>query len=216
MANLFIFPIESGPVATFGYLVADTAAGVGAVIDVPLGSAEFFLETAKDERLTIQAIWLTHSHWDHTADAPALKRATGAPVFVHQTDEYRMKEPNKYIGFPIGVEFEAMNADGYFTHGGQISCGAWSFEVRHTPGHTEGGVCFIDHARKIAFVGDTLFAGSVGRTDLVGGDTQTLLRSIQEQLLTLPDDFTVLPGHGTYTSIGAERRSNPFLQDLRS
>jgi glyoxylase-like metal-dependent hydrolase (beta-lactamase superfamily II) len=214
MNNLTIFPIEAGPVATFGYLVADTAAGAGVVIDVPLGSAEFFIETARRENVTIQAIWLTHSHWDHTADAPVLKRATNAPVWVHQADEYRMLEPNKYIGFPIGVEFEAMKADHYFTPGDQLLCGAWSFELRSTPGHTEGGVCFIDHTRKIALVGDTLFAGSVGRTDLLGGDTATLLRSIREQLLTLPDDTTVLPGHGNNTTIGAERSSNPFLQGL--
>ena len=159
----------------------------------------------------ITTILLTHSHWDHTGDAAKLQRATKAHIAVHPDDDYRLSEPNKYTGFPLPFTLEACKADRYLHAGDSLMLGAWTFEVRHTPGHTEGGICFIDHARKLAFVGDTLFAGSIGRTDLPGGDTATLLNAIRTQLFTLDDDFVVLPGHGNRTSIGTERRTNPFL-----
>ena len=209
--TLKIFPIESGPVATYGYMVSDSATGVAAVIDVPIGSADFFIEAAARENVHITTILLTHSHWDHTGDAAKLQRATKAHIAVHPDDEYRMIEPNAYTGFPLPFTLEACKADQYVRAGDTVTLGAWTFEVRHTPGHTEGGICFIDHARKLAFVGDTLFAGSIGRTDLPGGDTATLLNAIRTQLFTLDDDFVILPGHGNRTSIGTERRTNPFL-----
>lgn len=209
---LKIFPIESGPVATYGYMISDAEAGVAAVIDVPLESAEHFLEAAKQENVRITHILLTHSHWDHTGDAAKLQRASGAHIYVHPDDEYRMGEPNKYTGFPLPFTLEACTADGGYLRGGDtLSVGAWVLEVRHTPGHTEGGICFIDHARKLAFVGDTLFAGSIGRTDLPGGDHETLLNAIRTELFPLDDDFIVFPGHGERTRIGVERRTNPFL-----
>jgi hydroxyacylglutathione hydrolase len=207
-----IFPIESGPVSTFGYLLTDSANGVAVVIDVPNGSAAPFTKILQDENVRLERILLTHSHWDHTADAAALQRAVvGATIAIHEADNYRLGEPNKYTGFPLSFVLEPCVADEFLQHGQTLSCGDWSFEIRHTPGHTEGGVCFIDYSRKLAFVGDTLFAGSVGRTDLPGGDTETLLRSIRAELFTLDDAFVVLAGHGERTTIGQERRSNPFV-----
>jgi hydroxyacylglutathione hydrolase len=211
MDHLSIHPIEAGPVATYGYLITDTKHGVAAVIDAPLGSADYFLEAAKAASTPIQAIVLTHAHFDHIGDVAALKRATNAPVYLHPDDEYRMAEPNKHISFALPFTIEGAAVEHHLHHGDQYSCGDWTFEIRHTPGHTEGGVCFVDHAHGIAFVGDTLFAGSIGRTDLAGGDTATLLASIRTQLYTLPDDMTILPGHGSSSTIGAERRSNPFV-----
>jgi glyoxylase-like metal-dependent hydrolase (beta-lactamase superfamily II) len=212
MEHLKIYPVESGPVATFGYLIADTAQHVAVVIDVPMQSADIFLSAAQESKSIIKEIWLTHSHWDHTGDAAKLQRATGAGILVHAADEYRMTEPNAYTSFPLPFTLEAVRADRYFEHGQHITCGEWSFEVRHTPGHTEGGVCFIDQQHGVAFVGDTLFAGSIGRTDLPGGDLPTLLHSIRTQLFTLPDEIVIFPGHGSHSTIGTERRTNPFLQ----
>jgi glyoxylase-like metal-dependent hydrolase (beta-lactamase superfamily II) len=209
---LKIFPIEAGPVATWGYLLTDGAAGCAVVIDAPMGCKDFFLRSAAAEGCKITDILLTHSHWDHTGDAAALQRATGAPVWVHADDDYRLREPNKYTGFPLPFQIEASPADRFLTPGETYRCGDWELAIVHTPGHTEGGVCFIEKRRKLAFVGDTLFAGSVGRTDLPGGDTATLLRSIRERLFTLDDDCVVLPGHGERTRIGVERRANPFLR----
>ncbi len=216
-SSLSVYPVEAGPVATFGYMITDTAKGVAAVIDVPLESADYFMEIAEQEQVRIESIFLTHSHWDHTGDVAALLRLCAeknldAPkVYIHPDDEYRMGKPNDYTSVPLPFTLEPCKADGFMRHGDIISCGGWHCEVRHTPGHTEGGVCFIDHAQKIAFVGDTLFAGSIGRTDLPGGDTETLLNAIRTQLFTLDDAFIALPGHGNHTTIGVERRSNPFL-----
>lgn len=210
-SSLKIFPIEAGPVATYGYMVSDGEAGIAAVIDVPLGSAEYFLENAQKENVTITHILLTHSHWDHTGDAAKLQQATSAKILVHPDDEYRMAEPNKHTSIPLPFVLEGCKADGYLRGGDNFSLGAWQFEVRHTPGHTEGGICFIDHERNLAFVGDTLFQGSIGRTDLAGGDMPTLLNAIRTQLFTLSDDVIVLPGHGERTRIGIEKRTNPFL-----
>lgn len=210
--QLSVYPVEAGPVATFGYMITDAVSKSAAVIDVPLESADYFLEIAERDDVKIESIFLTHSHWDHTGDAAQLQRATGAKIYIHPDDDYRLGEPNAYTSIPLPFTIEPCKADGYFRHGDIISCGGWHFEVRHTPGHTEGGVCFIDHAQKIVFVGDTLFAGSVGRTDLQGGDTETLLNAIRTQLFTLDDAFIALPGHGQHTQIGIERRTNPFLQ----
>jgi len=162
----------------------------------------------------IQAIWLTHSHWDHTADAAALTKATSAPILVHKADEYRLAEPNKHTVWRLPFEIDGVTAGGYFEHGSWVECGDWKFEVRHTPGHTEGSVCFIEHDYSIAIVGDTLFSGSVGRTDLPGGDTETLLASIGRELMSLSERTVIFPGHGECSTIGEERISNPYLAGI--
>jgi glyoxylase-like metal-dependent hydrolase (beta-lactamase superfamily II) len=207
-----IYPIESGPVATFGYLVTDSETKKAVLVDAPKDCAKPFLKVLKDENLELEKILLTHSHWDHTADAAEIQRATNAPIYLHKNDEYRAVEPHKYLGWKLPFEIEAIKIDEFLKEGDVIECGRWKFDIIHTPGHTEGGVCFIDHAMKLALVGDTLFQGSVGRTDLPGGDTETLLKSIHEKLLKLPDDYAVLPGHGEMTTIGEERHNNPFLK----
>lgn len=207
-----ILAIEAGPVATNAYLIVDTESNTAAVVDAPMGSAEWLYEQAQEQGATITALWLTHSHWDHTADIVKLRKLTGAPIYLHPDDEYRLLDPNAHTVFPMPFHFEAAKADAYVQHGDMLHLGSLAFEVRHTPGHTEGSVCFICHEQKAAFVGDSLFAGSVGRTDLPGGNTHTLLASIHRELLSLPDDYTCYAGHMDITTIGEERISNPFLQ----
>lgn len=207
--------VEAGPAATVGYLLLDVAEGEACVIDVPMGSAERFLEVARRQRVQIRRILLTHTHWDHIADAAALQRATGASIAVHPADAYRLQDPVELRLWQLPLPFEPVEPQEFLQHGQRLSCGTtWELEVRHTPGHTEGGVCFVEHRRRVVFSGDTLFAGSIGRTDLPGGDRAQLLRSLAEQLLTLPDDYRVYPGHGGPTTIGIERRGNPFLQPV--
>ncbi len=210
-SDLGILPVEAGPVATVGYLVFDKNAGKAAVVDVPHGSADMFVQLAAEQGVTIDAIWLTHSHWDHTADAAELVRQTGAGVNIHRADEYRLFDPMKHSIWPLPFSIEPVLATGYFHDGDTVTLGKWAFEILHTPGHTEGGVCMVDKERGIALVGDTLFAGSIGRTDLPGGDTDTLLDSIHNRLLLLDDDIAILPGHGPASTIGTERKHNPFL-----
>ncbi|MCS6965957.1 MAG: MBL fold metallo-hydrolase [Candidatus Kapabacteria bacterium] len=206
--------VEAGPAATVGYLLMDISAGEACVIDVPMGSAERFVRLAQEHGVRICRILLTHTHWDHVADAAALQRITTAPLAVHPCDAYRLTDPVELRLWQLPLPFEPVEAQEFLDHQQHLQCGtAWDLEVRHTPGHTEGGVCFVEHRRRIVFSGDALFAGSIGRTDLPGGDLSQLLRAISEQLLTLPDDFRVFPGHGSPTTIGRERRENPFLQD---
>lgn len=211
--SVVIVPVEAGPVATIGYFIADKEARKALVIDAPWGSAEIFQQLAREHDVAIEELWLTHSHWDHTADAAALQRA-GARITVHPDDEYRLAEPMKHSIWPLPFTIEGVTADAYVHHGDVRAFGKQEFAVLHTPGHTEGGVCFVDRAGKIAFVGDTLFAGSVGRTDLPGGDMNTLLHSIHEHLLVLDDDMYIFPGHGPASTIGEERRTNPYIGAL--
>lgn len=209
--HLLIFGVESGLAATWSYLCCDTREKVGIIFDSAQDSSEVLTEKAAELGIAILAIYLTHSHWDHTADAAKLKRITNAPLFIHPDDEYRLAEPLLHTVWQLPFVIEGVSADSHLHHGDQIQCGEWNFSVRHTPGHTEGGVCFINDIHSIAIVGDTLFSGSIGRTDLPGGDTNTLLESIVNQLLTLPDEFVFFAGHGEISTIGDERMFNPFL-----
>ncbi len=210
--NTQIFAFEAGPVATFGYIVADMNQRLCVIIDAPLSADTDMLTVINEHHLQVQAILLTHSHWDHTGTAQALKDATSAPIFIHPDDAYRLLDPMRHTMFRLPFVIPASPHDHELHHGDIITCGTWTLEVRHTPGHTEGGVCFIDHAHDIAFVGDTLFAESIGRTDLPGGNTDTLLSSIRRELFSLPDTMQFYPGHGTPSTIGHERLYNPFLR----
>ncbi|GBD05058.1 MAG: hypothetical protein AA908_07765 [Chlorobi bacterium NICIL-2] len=210
---LHLETIAAGPVATNAYLVADLHAKLAVLIDAPMDSAQWYCSRLKEVGVAAQALWLTHTHWDHTADAAALAAMLGIPVLVHPLDAYRLRDPNAHTAFPLPLHLEAVEIGGYVHHGDVLALGALRFEVRHVPGHTEGSVVFIEHSARVVFCGDTLFAGSIGRTDLPGGDYDQLIASIRRELLSLPDDYVCYPGHLEATTIGQERRSNPFLQD---
>jgi len=207
--------IEAGPVATMGYMLVDSNAASAIVIDVPHSSAQWFVESAANANCHITDIILTHSHWDHTADCALLQRMTGATVYVHAKDEYRLRSPNEHTVWPLPFNIEPV-CDARLittTHIETLDTSVGVLTLLFTPGHTEGGIVILDQTRTTAFVGDTLFAGSVGRTDLPGGDMEELLRSIHTQLLVLADDIVILPGHGPSSTIGNERQSNPFLRE---
>lgn len=209
---LTIEAIATGPVETNAYLVADTATGLAVLLDAPLDSAEWYRERLRALNVRPEALWLTHSHWDHTADAAKIAKSLAIPVFIHPLDAYRLLDPNAHTVFPLPFRLDAVEISGYVQHGDIIPVGHLQFEVRHTPGHTEGSVVFIEHTWRVVFCGDTLFAGSIGRTDLPGGDYEQLIASIHRELLSLPDDYVCYPGHMGTTTIGRERRTNPFLQ----
>lgn len=209
---LQIHAYESGPVATFGYLVIDDATRDAVIIDAPFGASEQMALDAQREGVTPSALLLTHTHWDHVGDAAELRRRfPGMLVYVHRDDEYRLVDPMKHTVWPLPFEVEAVTSDRYLAHGDRFTLGGITLAVLHTPGHTEGGVCLYSEEHKAIFVGDTLFAGSVGRTDLPGGDWNALRESIASRLLTLPDDIAVYAGHGPTTTIGIERETNPFI-----
>jgi len=209
--HLIIFGVESGIAATWSYLCYDTVAKEGIVFDAAQQSADVLTQKAKECSVSITAIYLTHSHWDHTADAAKLKRETNSPLFIHPEDEHRLAEPMLHTIWQLPFDIEGVTADYFINHGDKIQCGNWNFTVRHTPGHTEGSICFIDENQSIAIVGDTLFADSIGRSDLPGGNGNLLLESITNQLLTLSDEVVFFAGHGEISTIGEERIHNPFL-----
>ncbi len=206
-----IVPIESGPLMTNCYIVYDDFTRNAVLIDAPPDCTPAVMKIAEERDLVIDAVFLTHSHWDHTMDAALIKEKTGAPVYVHKDDEYRMLEPMKHTMMQLPFDIEPFKPDNYFKHNDNIYCGDIILQVRHTPGHTEGGVCFVEHGRKVVFAGDTILRESIGRVDLPGGDFGTIIKSINELIFTLPGDFKIFPGHGPATTVGHEVENNPFF-----
>ncbi|MCX6147005.1 MAG: MBL fold metallo-hydrolase [Candidatus Kapabacteria bacterium] len=204
----------SGPVSTNGFLIYDENTLDGVIIDAPIGSFDFFIGEIEKKHINLNAIWLSHSHWDHTGDANKIHKFTKKPIYIHPLDEYRMIDPNKYLGFQLPFEIEPCFADAFFEENQILKVGNLEFELMLTPGHTEGSICFVNHLHKTVIVGDVLFKGSIGRTDLLGGNFEVLIESIRTKLLVLDDDFKVFNGHGDSTTIGNEKMFNPFLRDL--
>jgi hydroxyacylglutathione hydrolase len=162
-------------------------------------------------QLTVKQIIVTHAHIDHIAGAHQLKQLTGAPILYNQLDLSQVRMMDIQAGW-LGIPIPKVSApDDDLKDGQTISIIGLTGSVIHTPGHTHGSSCLYLPDQSLLIAGDTLFAGSVGRTDLPGGNTEQLLRSIHNRLLTLPDDVTVVPGHGPNTTISAERSENPFL-----
>jgi glyoxylase-like metal-dependent hydrolase (beta-lactamase superfamily II) len=162
--------------------------------------------------LTVKQIVITHAHIDHIAGAQKLKRLTGAPIIYNQNDLPLVKMMDvqaSWLSMPVP---EVLPPDIAMTDGQKIAVEGIAGVVLHTPGHTQGSSCLYLPEQSVLLAGDTLFAGSVGRTDLPGGDAKQLIRSIYDRLLVLPDDVYVVPGHGPNTTIGEERDTNPFLQ----
>ena len=202
----------SGPVATNSFLIWDDEKNA-ILIDAPPGSFDSVRVSIEREELSLSAVVLTHTHWDHTADVNQFKEHFGETllIYVNPEDEYRLEDPMKYLGWPVDLEMEPTKPDRHLYHGDTFELGAIRFDILLAPGHTEGSICLYDRVHRVVFVGDVLFAGSVGRTDLPGGDAATLLRSIKDVLMPLPDETRVFPGHGPATTIGTERESNPYI-----
>ncbi len=206
-----LYSFTTGIVATNCYLLLNPELQSAILIDAPPESTDTILATLEQHQSKLSAILLTHTHWDHIADLPALKRQTNAPVYVHPMDEYRLLDPAAHSIFPLPVDIAPTAADAYVQHNQHLTLAGLECVVKHTPGHTEGSVCFYFPSETAVFSGDTLFAGSIGRTDLPGGNMEQLINSIRTELLSLDDHITVYPGHGPSTTIGEERQFNPFL-----
>lgn len=206
-----LYTFTTGLAATNSYLLLNTETREAVLIDAPPESAPHILNTLQHHHCTLQALLLTHTHWDHIADIHPIKKATSVPVYVHPLDEYRLLNPEEHTLFPIPITIEPVAADFYLKHNQKLTLASSLCIVKHTPGHTEGSVCFYFPREKWLFSGDTLFEGSIGRTDLPGGNFEQLIQSIRTELLPLDEDVTVYPGHGPSTTIGDERQYNPFL-----
>lgn len=205
-----IVPVIAGPFETNGYLLNDDTKK-GIIIDAPLESTQQFMSLIREKGICVEAIILTHTHWDHTADAAELQRQTGARIYVHSEDIFRLVDPNKFTMMRLPFDIEAVEPNILLKGDEIIEIGEMKLQVVFTPGHTEGGICLYSKDDSVIFTGDTLFNGSIGRYDLPGGSMNVLMQSINERLLVLPDDTKVFCGHGESSTIGKEKSSNPFL-----
>jgi hydroxyacylglutathione hydrolase len=191
-------------------VLGDEATGEAMVID-PGDNVTYILERLKAHGLTLKQIVVTHGHIDHVGGALQLKRATGAPVLLNENDLPLLKMMDVQAAWLGTAVPEVAHPDENAREGLVLGIANHKAEVLHTPGHTQGSICLHFAPEKILFAGDTLFAGSIGRTDLPGGDGQQILRSIHDRLLPLADETRVIPGHGAETTIGLERDGNPWL-----
>jgi glyoxylase-like metal-dependent hydrolase (beta-lactamase superfamily II) len=203
--------IVVGPIRTNSYIVYDADDRIGIVID-PGGDAELILDAIRALGVRISAIYATHAHFDHVLSVDRLREELSCKFALHRGDEWLLRRMPDSARRHLGYEVDAIaDPDEYVEEGQRIGVGGFELRVLHTPGHTPGSISLVGEG--VAFTGDTLFAGSVGRTDFEGGDPDALVGSLLK-LLSLPDHYEIRPGHGRGSSIGIERVRNPFLRGL--
>ncbi len=199
-----------GPFEVNCYLYWDAASKDAVILD-PGGDENLILEMVASSGATPRAILLTHGHIDHIAAVGVVKEKLQIPLYVGQADQDLLVNPSDFVSTFYGKPVHSPPADFLVTDEQLLTFGTIALRVLATPGHTPGGVCYLDERQGALFCGDTLFYGSVGRTDLPGGSYDQLIESIRTKILTLPDEIVCLPGHGPKTTVGAERNNNPFL-----
>ncbi len=212
--NRRIIAVESGPVMTWCYMCIDDTLKSAILFDAPFGSLQIIDEVLSEYSLTLTGLYLTHSHWDHTAEASLYVHKYSIPVYIHPADEYRLLSPMDYTMWALPFTIGAITDSEKLTEENTVESGSWFFDIKHVPGHTEGSICFYDKSAGILIAGDTLFAGSIGRTDLPGGNHNELLSSIRKELFALDGATIVLSGHGEATTIGYEKKHNPYVHDV--
>ncbi len=211
---MLVVPIPAWVTATNAYVIAPEPGGLAVVVDAPPDPGAV-VKVLEQYDLSAVAVLLTHGHVDHSGGSGELSTTTGAVVYVHPDDDFLTLDPigqlRAIFGIPVPGSYEIPRHFEPLADGMALGLAGLEFEVRHTPGHTPGHCCFYLESEETLLSGDQLFAGSIGRTDLPGGSFPELMRSMQEKVLVLPDGVRVLPGHGPETTIGQERRENPFL-----
>jgi hydroxyacylglutathione hydrolase len=203
-----ILPV--GPLQCNCSIIGDETTREAMVID-PGDDIQDVLALIRKHNLQVKQIVVTHAHIDHVGGAMKLRAATGAPILLNQNDYALLKMLDAQAVWVGMLSPGKVDIDRSVTNGETVSAGSLNASILHTPGHTEGSICLYFPADKKLIAGDTLFAGSIGRTDLPGGSMQKILRSLHHTVLALPDETVVVPGHGPLTTIGEERETNPFL-----
>lgn len=202
--------LETGPIMTNCYIVGDSESRLAAVVD-PGGHAGAIESSLLRHKLTCKWIINTHAHFDHVGGNRDLKKKTGAELLIHPAEaDWLTALGVQARMFGLSAE-NSPAADRTIDEGDVIQVGKLKLTVRHTPGHSPGSISLVIEGEKKILVGDLVFAGSVGRTDLPGGSFETLVASVKKKIFTHPDDTRLYPGHGPATSVGEERRHNPFL-----
>jgi len=207
-----------GPFETNAYLLSADNGKDCCVVDAPRDAARTLLPEIKKRGLKLTHLLITHGHWDHMCDAHAFATA-GAQVLAHKDDQQMIENIEAYrsryesmMPFLTEGDFHSVKVNQWLNQGDTFEAIGLSFEVRHVPGHCPGSLLFYSAQEKRAFVGDAIFKGSVGRTDLPNGNWNELLKSIRTQVYTLPDETVLLPGHGGQTTVGDEKKSNPYAK----
>ncbi len=210
MGDYTILSLEVGPLGTNCYIVACAKTKKAAIID-PGGNGPDILKTLENKGWQAEAIINTHGHWDHIMANSFLKEHTGAELLIHKEDASFLKEGSRSGAFLFGGDGNGGSPDRLLKDGDEIKIGELILKVLHTPGHSPGGIALLMGDE--LFSGDTLFQHSIGRTDLYGGSYEEIIKSIKEKLLVLADETRVYPGHGPDTSIGEERKLNPYIRE---
>ncbi|MEM4939407.1 MAG: MBL fold metallo-hydrolase [Nitrososphaerota archaeon] len=213
MRMLRVECIPVGRLLSNSYLLYDPELGDGIIIDAG-DDAEKIIKIVDERGVEVKGIYLTHGHFDHVLGVRDLKEDLGCGFYIHEGDAAILSQAPADAKYFLDVEVDPPPEPDEWIFDGQIlRVGDHNVRVIHTPGHTPGSVCYL--AEEMIFTGDTLFAGSIGRTDLPGGSLQSLLSSISAKILSLPDHYAVYPGHGPSSTIGAEKMLNPFLRFMR-
>jgi hydroxyacylglutathione hydrolase len=209
--NLRVIP--AGPIQTNAYLLTAPDHGAAILVDAPQGIWEDIEPILREQKCALRELWLTHGHWDHTQGGAEIVRMSGAKVRAHLDDRVMIEQPDvmeRFMGERMNLE--PIHVDTWIKQGGEFDALGTRVEVRHVPGHCPGNVLFYFPKYSFAIVGDALFNGSVGRTDLPGGSFEQLEKSIREQIYTLPDTTVIFPGHGPKTTVGDEKAANPCVR----
>lgn len=212
MISLKLIRVQAGVYAVNCYIIYCEDKKEGIIVD-PGGDADSILEFVREKDLKIKYIVLTHGHGDHIGGLKELKDALNAKIAIHEDDVEMLRDGDKNLSSKMLMGRVEVEPDLILKEGSILEFGNEKAEVIHTPGHTLGGICLVIQDNIIT--GDTLFAGSIGRTDLYGGDFDTLMKSIKEKLMKYPDATKIFPGHGSPSTIGREKQSNPFLNNIQ-